>query len=83
VRTIELSGKIDKVDGSCPAVSFEVQDRTVDTSSSTRYEDGNCRDIKKKKRVHVRGTLMSDGRVRADRVQFGGEGDDEGIGVDR
>jgi hypothetical protein len=58
------------VSGSCPAIRFELQGRTVYTTSATEYDDGRCRDIERRERVQVTGMLMSDGRVRADEVEL-------------
>jgi hypothetical protein len=70
VRTIELSGKIDKLAGGCPSRTFTLAGYVVYTTAATTYDDGACKDMKNKKEVDVRGVLMSDGQVRADRIQL-------------
>jgi hypothetical protein len=71
VRPIDVSGRIGRdISGSCPAVVFAVGDRLVYTSVKTDYDEGKCKDIRRGEFVEVRGMLMSDGRVRADRVNF-------------
>lgn len=70
VRSIELKGRVSALDGSCPARTFTVDGRTVYTTSETRYDDGSCGRLRNGVEVKIRGTLMSDGQVRADRVEF-------------
>lgn len=55
--------------GSCPSLVFEVERKTVYTTPSTEYDDGRCKDVKKNKKIEIKGTLMSDGRVRANEVE--------------
>jgi len=42
---VELSGAVSGVSGSCPAVTFTVQSRSVVTSASTRYKKMTCADL--------------------------------------
>ena len=70
VRPMDVDGRIESISGSCPVVTFEVKNRTVYTTSDTRYEDGRCRDLERREKVKVRGMLMSDGKVRADEVEI-------------
>jgi hypothetical protein len=70
VRTIDLEGRLSGLSGACPAVTFRLRGYDVYTTSSTRYDDGECPDLRNGDEVEVRGTLMSDGRVRADRVEI-------------
>ncbi|CAN5632498.1 hypothetical protein BH23ACI1_BH23ACI1_05500 [soil metagenome] len=56
--------------GSCPALTFTLRGLAVYTTSATRYDDKRCEDIRNGREVEIRGTLMSDGRVRADRVEI-------------
>ncbi|HEX4933826.1 MAG TPA: DUF5666 domain-containing protein [Gemmatimonadaceae bacterium] len=71
VRSIELAGQIQSVTGSCPEKTFRLDDYTVYTTSDTAYERGNCSNVRGDQDVdYVRGWLMSDGRVRADRIRF-------------
>jgi hypothetical protein len=57
----------------CPTLLFELKMRVVYTTSATQYTGGGCRDLRKDAQVDVRGVEMLDGRVRADRVTFGGD----------
>jgi hypothetical protein len=70
VRDINANGRIESISGSCPNVTFVVGDKTVYTTSATRYDDGDCRDLARREKVKVKGTLMSDGRVRANEVEI-------------
>ena len=65
-----MSGKLSKLSGSCPNVTFEVKKRHVYTTSATQYREGSCRNLRKDADVEVRGTEMPDSRVRADRITF-------------
>ena len=51
-------------------VAFEVSGRTVYTSPKTDFDMGKCKDIRSGLEVEVKGMLMSDGRIRADKVSF-------------
>jgi hypothetical protein len=71
VSPITLEGRARSVNGTCPALTFTVDGRTVYTTSATDYKKGKCSDLTKGgEDVEVKGTLMSDKRVRADRVTF-------------
>jgi hypothetical protein len=75
VRSIEISGKVESVSGSCPAIVFEIKNRTVFTTSRTEFDDGRCRDVRKGTKVKIKGMLMSDGKVRADEIEVDGDDD--------
>ena len=76
VRSIELDGDAMDVAGTCPNRTFRLENRTVYTSDQTMYESGNCGNLRNRVDIDfVRGMLMSDGRVRADRIRF--EKDDD------
>jgi hypothetical protein len=78
VREIELDGEARRVSGVCPALTFVLEGRTVYTTADTKYSRGSCERLQNgggdddddEKEVEIVGTLMSDGRVRADRVRF-------------
>ena len=70
MREVNANGRIDSISGSCPNVTFVLDDKTVYTTSATRYDDGNCRDLERREKVKVKGTLMSDGRIRANEVEI-------------
>lgn len=55
--------------GSCPTLTFVVDGRQVYTTGDTGFKKGNCRDLRNGMEVEVKGMLMSDGTVRAQRVE--------------
>ena len=58
------------LEGTCPAVSFAVNGFTIYTTAETRFDGGSCRSLRNGREVEVDGMLMSDGRVRASRVDI-------------
>jgi hypothetical protein len=70
VSEITLVGEARTVSGTCPTLTFTVQTRTVYTTEQTMFSRGPCRDLQNGREVEVRGMLMSDNRVRADRIRF-------------
>lgn len=68
VRPIDLSGKAGQVSGTCPAITFQMKDRSIYTTSLTAFKKTTCDRIDKGTELDVSGMLMSDGRVRADEV---------------
>ena len=69
MQTITINGKIDNVRGSCPAVSFDLKDFAVRTTSATAFERGPCKDLKDDKDVTVFGEVK-DRTVTALRLEF-------------
>ena len=65
----EVSGTVSGLTGTCPALTFVVRDRTVKTSSATRFDDG-CATIKNTVRVEVKGQIAADGSLTASRVEL-------------
>jgi hypothetical protein len=64
------------VHGTCPALTFTLQVRTVHTSSSTAFAGGPCKNLKNDVQLTVHGTVASDSSVDASTVTFGKQGDD-------
>ena len=69
-QTIELSGKVDDVDGSCPSLRFELRDRDVFTTSATEFSKGPCKDLRDGKDINLWGEIQANGSVRATRIEF-------------
>jgi hypothetical protein len=69
-QTVNLSGRISSLSGTCPDVSFQVDGRRVLTSAATDYDDGRCSSLSNRDRVRVSGRTRSDGRVDAQQIQF-------------
>ena len=77
---IDLEGSAGEVAGSCPALTFRLQGVEVYTSNATEFKKGPCKDVTNGTLVRVEGHKMSDGRVRADKIELrsrggGGDGD--------
>lgn len=53
---------------SCPALEFYIATYLIRADSSTVFDSGACSDLGPGTRVHVKGTLNSDGTVRAARL---------------
>ena len=70
VSSIDLEGNLANLGGICPDLSFRLEGRTVYTTTATRFSGGPCNRLRDGDDVEVSGTLMSDGRVRADRVKL-------------
>lgn len=70
VRQVDVRGRMRDLSGSCPNVTFRVRAERIYTTAATQYDDGRCQQLRNNRDVRVRGMLMSDGRVRADRVEI-------------
>lgn len=71
VRPIALDGEARDVSGTCPNKTFSLENRIVYTTAQTEFERGSCGDLRNRVDFEfVRGMLMSDGRVRADRIRY-------------
>ena len=68
--TIDLSDKVSTVRGTCPSLTFNLQNRLVQTSASTQFASGLCKDLVNGANVSVHGTVQSDGSVAALKVTF-------------
>jgi hypothetical protein len=63
-------GKVESVSGSCPAaLTFVLNAETVFTTPDTAFKKMHCRDVKIGIDLKVTGWRMSDGTVRADKVE--------------
>jgi hypothetical protein len=69
VRRVEIEGRIQQLEGSCPSRTFRVGQALVYTTPATRYDDVTCATLRNGMSVEVEGMLMSDGRIRADEVE--------------
>lgn len=66
--TVDVSGKISQLSGTCPSVEFVVSDRRVQTSPSTQFNGGSCNDLKNKMSVAVHGAALDAGIIAAQTV---------------
>lgn len=69
VRRVEIEGRIQQLEGSCPSRTFRVGQALVYTTAATRYDDVTCATLRNGMSVEVDGMLMSDGRIRADEIE--------------
>src|SRR4051812_47226095 len=69
-QTVDISGKIDDVHGSCPSLTFTLRGFVVRTSSATAFQKGPCKDLKDGKDVTVHGELKDKTTVQAISVEL-------------
>ncbi len=67
---VTITGTISAFGGSCPAVTFKVEAKTIKTDAATVYAEKSCADLKNGVRVGVTGTTQADGSVLAKQVKF-------------
>jgi outer membrane biosynthesis protein TonB len=67
-KPINLSGKVGKVSGACPSITFELKDHTVYTTPATSFERTSCDRIDKGTNLEVSGVVMPDDQVQANEV---------------
>src|SRR5262245_15799714 len=53
---------------SCPALEFYISSYLIQVDASTTFDSGACSDLGAGTRVHVKGTVNSDGTIRATRL---------------
>lgn len=63
-----MTGTISSLAGTCPAVTFLFERRTVTTDRNTVFGDVGCSTLKNTLRAEVSGTVLSDGSIKATRV---------------
>jgi hypothetical protein len=66
---VKLEGKISDLTGSCPAVTFVLEGRTVRTNAATVYDDTRCDKLKNGMKVEVEGVVQPDGVVLAIEIE--------------
>ena len=67
---IRLEGRISTLNGSCPNLTFRIENQVVRTDSQTDFRDGGCSDLRNDRDVNVRGYRQADGRVLPHRVDL-------------
>jgi Domain of unknown function (DUF5666) len=67
---VEAEGRVSNLSGSCPALTFAVQGKTVKTNSATKFQHGSCTSIANGTRVEVEGTRQADGTILATKVEI-------------
>jgi Domain of unknown function (DUF5666) len=56
--------------GRCPSVVFVIKTTTIIVDSSTDFRKGDCSDLRAGVNVSVTGTLQSDDKVLATKIEF-------------
>jgi hypothetical protein len=69
VKPIQLSGKAGPVSGTCPAITFQLKERTIYTTPLTVFTRTSCGGVAKGMDLEIKGMEMSDGQIRADEVR--------------
>ena len=69
VSQVEITGKVQSISVGCPTPTFVVNGQTIFTTPDTEFKKLPCKDLKVDVEVRVSGWVMSDGTVRADKVQ--------------
>jgi Domain of unknown function (DUF5666)/CarboxypepD_reg-like domain len=67
-KSVELSGVISELSGSCPARSFHIGDREVRTTGATNFLTP-CATLANGQNVNVKGKATGNGKVNASQVQ--------------
>jgi hypothetical protein len=70
-QTVQLTGTVSGLSGSCPTLSFVLSSRSVFTIGSTSFSHGKCKDLGNGDSVTVIGTVQADGRVLATFIDVG------------
>jgi hypothetical protein len=65
-----VTGTISALTGSCPAVTFTLERKTIRTGATTSFGDAKCADAKNDVKVTVTGTSQADGSVLATKVSL-------------
>ena len=72
VEEVRLNGSPSQVSGTCPSITFRVENRLVRTSAATDFGGNQCERVVTARTVDVRGTPQPDGSVLASRVRVMG-----------
>ena len=65
---VEIKGTVTGLTGTCPAVTFALEGKTIRASAATAYGDRTCADVKNDVKVTVVGTAQADGSILATKV---------------
>jgi hypothetical protein len=67
----DLAGAVsNKTSDACPNLTFTVQNTTIKTNSSTKFDGGQCSQVVNGTKVEVEGTRQADNSVLATDVEF-------------
>jgi Domain of unknown function (DUF5666) len=76
-ENVRVEGRVSSVSGSCPSLSMTVSGERVETSGSTDFRGGSCRNIRQGRRVEVRGERTGSGPIQAREVRIEDDDDDD------
>jgi hypothetical protein len=65
---VDFDGTVSALSGACPVIVFRADGREVYALPGTTFNKGDCEDVRNGTDVAVKGVLMSDGRVRAEKI---------------
>ena len=66
---VTVTGTVSGLSGTCPAVMFKVESKTVKTDASTSFGDKTCADVKNDAKVGAVGVVQTDGSILAKQVR--------------
>ncbi len=66
-----VAGLVASLSGACPSLTFVLDGVTVQTSSSTVFDGGNCKDLREGMRAAAIGRRTGDKTLDAEHVKFG------------
>lgn len=73
----EVKGAVAGLTGTCPTLTFTVQNTRVTTSGTTAFDDTTCARVANGMQVEVKGTRQADGSITASRIEA--EDDDDNV----
>jgi hypothetical protein len=68
--TTTVTGTTSALSGSCPTVTFLLEQKTIKSSASTTFGDATCASLKNALRVEIVGTVQTDGTIAAASVRL-------------
>jgi hypothetical protein len=75
---IEVKGRLSDLRGSCPNVSFTVDDRRVAADSNTGFHKRSCWALSNGAKVTVKGRVQANGVILASRIDIKEDGHGDG-----
>jgi hypothetical protein len=72
---VELEGTVSRLAGTCPAITFALDQRTVQVTAETKIRGGNCSHIENNAKVEVTGVVTSGNVVAASSITIVDKGD--------
>ena len=64
-----MEGKVSQLSGTCPALTFMLDEDSIRTTAQTLFVGDECSKIKKNTKVTVRGVRQSAGWILASRLE--------------